>query len=106
MEAVVHLFCSVTLRWIEVGNPPPFLKGSFCLYVFQRERGHAFYNPPLVSIVQEKGMTLREGFAVTSVKKGKIVAETGGDVEFDECLWCTQAGPPQWLKNTGLPTGD
>ena len=48
---------------------------------------------------------LREGFAVTAVEEGKIVAEVGGAVEFDECLWCTQAGPPLWLKDTGLPTG-
>jgi hypothetical protein len=24
---------------------------------------------------------------------------------FDECLWCTQAAAPAWLKETGLPTG-
>jgi hypothetical protein len=59
---------------------------------------------PFVS-PQEKGITLREDFAVTAVEKGKIVADAGGDVKFDECLWCTQAGPPQWLKDTGLPLG-
>lgn len=51
-------------------------------------------------------MTVREDCAVEEVKQGKIMTVTGDNVEFDECLWCTQAGAPEWLKATGLPLGE
>ena len=51
-------------------------------------------------------MTVREDCAVKEVKEGKVVTLTGEDVAFDECLWCTQAGAPDWLKATGLPLGN
>ena len=57
-------------------------------------------------VVQEKQMQVREDCAVKEVKEGRVETLTGDDVEFDECLWCTQAGAPDWLKSTGLPLGD
>ena len=51
-------------------------------------------------------MTVREDCAVEEVKQGEIVTVTGKNVEFNECLWCTQAGAPEWLKATGLPLGN
>ena len=51
-------------------------------------------------------MTVREDCAVKEVSEGKVLTHFGEDIEFQECLWCTQAGPPEWLKETGLPIGD
>lgn len=64
-------------------------------------------NPVLSSqlLQQEKGMTVREDCAVREVVQGTVLTQTGEDIEFDECLWCTQAGSPEWLKTTGLPLG-
>ena len=51
-------------------------------------------------------MTVREDCAVEEVKEGEIITLTGENVGFDECLWCTQAEAPEWLKATGLPLGN
>lgn len=43
-------------------------------------------------------------------RQGVGISTNGSDVqppalEFDECLWCTQASAASWLKATGIPTG-
>ena len=56
-------------------------------------------------LLQEKGLTVLEGTAVKKVEQGKLSLAGGEVLEFDECLWCTQAGAPAWLGSTGLPLG-
>lgn len=56
-------------------------------------------------LVQEEGVTLREGVGVREVRQGSLLLEDGSAEAFDECLWCTQASAPAWLAKTGLQTG-
>ena len=56
-------------------------------------------------LVQEEGVTLREGVGVREVRQGSLLMEDGSEEPFDECLWCTQASAPAWLAKTGLQTG-
>ena len=52
-------------------------------------------------------MTIREGVGIKEVQPGRLLLQDpeGSVEEFDECLWCTQAGAPPWLKHTGLQLG-
>ncbi|CAI5467920.1 unnamed protein product [Closterium sp. Yama58-4] len=38
----------------------------------------------------------------SAVQGGVLVLEGGEEVEFDECVWCTQGGAASWLAQTGL----
>ncbi len=43
---------------------------------------------------------------VAAARAGALkLARGGAPLAFDECLWCTAAGPPAWLAATGLPLG-
>lgn len=55
--------------------------------------------------LQEKGVAVREGCSVESVQEGRLVLAGSASLDFDECLWCTQAGAPDWFQDTGLPVG-
>ncbi|CAI5465514.1 unnamed protein product [Closterium sp. Yama58-4] len=37
-----------------------------------------------------------------TVQGGMLVLDGGEEVEFDECVWCTQGGAASWLGQTGL----
>ena len=50
-------------------------------------------------------MEVHEGAAVAAVQPGSLELAGGGCCAFDECLWCTQAAAPAWLRKTGLPLG-
>ncbi len=50
-------------------------------------------------------MELHEGTAVAAVRAGALELAGGAARAFDECLWCTQAAAPAWLRSTGLPLG-
>jgi NADH dehydrogenase FAD-containing subunit len=39
---------------------------------------------------------------VTAVEDGALICSNGARVEFDECVWCTQAGAQPWLQESGL----
>lgn len=54
---------------------------------------------------QERGVEVHEGVAVAAVRKGRLELAGGAARDFDECLWCTQAAAPAWLRKTGLPLG-
>ena len=50
-------------------------------------------------------MEVHEGAAVAAVEPSSLELAGGGSRAFDECLWCTQAAAPAWLRKTGLPLG-
>lgn len=52
-------------------------------------------------LLTERGVQIYTSTQVTGVQPGKIIS---GNLElkFDEILWVTQAGAPDWLKTTGL----
>ncbi|PNH06604.1 hypothetical protein TSOC_007041, partial [Tetrabaena socialis] len=51
-------------------------------------------------------VVVRDGDEVTSVRPGELLLRSGAALPFDECLWCTEASPPAWLRETGLPTDE
>jgi NADH dehydrogenase FAD-containing subunit len=52
----------------------------------------------------EVGIEVREGTTVKAVEAGLLYTVEGGQLPFDECLWCIQAAPANWIASTGLPT--
>ena len=60
--------------------------------------------------LRDRKVRLVEGAIVLEVFEKKIRYETaeGGAIEepFDTCLWCTNASPSHWLKETGLKTDE
>ncbi len=51
-------------------------------------------------------MDVIENTGVSEVKDGWLHLKDDRKVEFDECLWCTEAAAAPWLRDTpGLPTG-
>ena len=51
-------------------------------------------------------MDVIENTGVAEVKEGWLSLKDERKVEFDECLWCTEAAAAPWLRDTpGLPTG-
>ncbi|KAJ9509339.1 hypothetical protein QJQ45_001789 [Haematococcus lacustris] len=70
----------------------------------------------LLAILAQRGVVVREFMRVSSVTEGRMQLQPDGpggsqgagqvscEVEFEECLWCTQAAAPSWLKTSGLPT--
>lgn len=38
-----------------------------------------------------------------AVRAGHLQLADGCSLDFDECLWCTQASASGWLVNSGLP---
>lgn len=57
--------------------------------------------------MKNSGIRVLENARVVRVDKSKeLVLLDGQTVGFDDCLWCTQASPALWLKETGLPLAD
>jgi selenide,water dikinase len=56
----------------------------------------------LARILNERHIDVLYGHEVASVEGNELVCSSGARVEFDECVWCTQAGAAQWLRDTGL----
>jgi NADH dehydrogenase FAD-containing subunit len=80
--------------------------------------GHTSYaRTSLTSILARKRITVYERSEVVSVSRGMLTVRPDGSddrdgskseistLEFDECLWCTQATATSWLQQAGLPTG-
>jgi NADH dehydrogenase FAD-containing subunit len=59
----------------------------------------------VLSAAAEEGIDILEHVEVKSISPHCLTTQTGGTVRFDECLWCTQASPAQWLQGTDLPKG-
>ncbi|MCG8561055.1 MAG: FAD-dependent oxidoreductase, partial [Hyphomicrobiales bacterium] len=53
-------------------------------------------------IMQERGVHLHLGQAVTEVGSGKLSRADGETFALDEILWVTMAGAQAWLRDTGL----
>lgn len=56
-----------------------------------------------LELAQHRGMTVREGVRVSRVEPGAVLSLAGARIEFDECLWCTQAAPAPWVQACALP---
>ncbi|GJP82688.1 hypothetical protein CLOP_g12940 [Closterium sp. NIES-67] len=57
--------------------------------------------PPLEGSGFTQEWLVQEAHGVV-VHGGVLVLEGGEEVEFDECVWCTQGGAASWLSQTGL----
>lgn len=56
--------------------------------------------------MQEKGIEVMEDAEVIKVEENALYLANRQVVEFDECLWCTQAKAPAWLEHCrNLPLG-
>lgn len=53
----------------------------------------------------DQGLQIHEQSEVVRVSAGALHLSNGQQVDFDECLWCTQAAPAAWLKECDLPRG-
>jgi selenide,water dikinase len=51
----------------------------------------------------ERGIAVVAGNAVIRVEPGVLICAGARRIEFDECLWVTEAGAAPWLADTGLP---
>lgn len=64
------------------------------------------YPPNVRSMIlrnfEEKGIEVFEKNGVRDVKEGVLTLQDGKRVEFDGCLWCTEASAADWLKSTEL----
>lgn len=58
------------------------------------------------SILQDRKIEVLYEHEVVQEQNGTLVCTNGNVVPFDECIWCTQAGTQQWLKNTTLSLDD
>jgi len=57
----------------------------------------------ILPLMKERGIDVIEcDGGVTRVDADNL-SVSDHSVAFDECLWCTQAGAPGWLRGTGLP---
>jgi selenide, water dikinase len=54
-------------------------------------------------IFRERNIRAVTGDPVVRVEAGRLVTEAGGEIEFDEALWVTEAAGAPWLADTGLP---
>jgi selenide,water dikinase len=60
----------------------------------------------LARILERRGIRMLTETPVARVEPGRLFAEDGGTVPFDEALWVTQAAGAPWLADTGLPLDD
>jgi selenide, water dikinase len=61
----------------------------------------------MLRILDEKGIKVKYNCEVTGVERGAngspvLDCTNGEKIPFDEAVWCTQAAPQAWLKDTGL----
>lgn len=59
-----------------------------------------------LKICSQRGVDVNENQRIVDAKGGKLTIKGGESVEFDECLWCTEASAAEWVRSTGLRTGD
>lgn len=58
-----------------------------------------------LKICSHRGVEVDENQTIVEAEGGKLAVEGGEIIEFDECLWCTEASAAEWLRSTGLKTG-
>src|ERR1051326_6868063 len=54
-------------------------------------------------IFRERGMRAIANTPILRVEPGRLIAQDGSVIEFDEELWVTEAAGAPWLAETGLP---
>ena len=54
-------------------------------------------------IFRERGMRAVANNPIVRVEPGRLIAQDGTVIEFDEALWVTEAAGAPWLADTGLP---
>jgi selenide,water dikinase len=54
-------------------------------------------------IFRERGMRAIANTPILRVEPGRLIAQDGSVIEFDEALWVTEAAGAPWLAETGLP---
>src|SRR5436305_8572382 len=54
-------------------------------------------------IFRERGMRAVANIPIVRVEPGRLIAQDGSVIEFDEALWVTEAAGAPWLADTGLP---
>ena len=57
-------------------------------------------------LFKARGITIRANTRVTEVAPGRVIDTSGNEFAYDEILWVTQAGPPEWLNGTGIKLDD
>ncbi|KAK3268150.1 hypothetical protein CYMTET_23329, partial [Cymbomonas tetramitiformis] len=57
-------------------------------------------------ILRERHVKLMTGFAVERVQGNLLQSKDGRAQAFDECVWCTQGAPQQWIQSSGLGLDD
>jgi selenide, water dikinase len=91
-EVVRAGFDAGGLSFVLVSDVPMILPGFPAAF---RARFHA--------ILAARGILVFTGAPVSAVEVGRLVLQGGPPVEADEILWTTQASPPRWLAEAGLP---
>jgi selenide, water dikinase len=62
----------------------------------------AGFRTELREILNQRGISVITGAAVTQVEARRLVLDDGRSVEADEVLWTTKAKPASWLGESGL----
>jgi selenide,water dikinase len=91
-ELVEAGFDAGGLSFVLVSDVPAILPGFPAAF---RARFHA--------ILAARGIAVVSGAPVVAVEVGRLVLDGRPPIEADEILWTTQASPPRWLAQAGLP---
>merc|ERR1712232_828082 len=54
--------------------------------------------------LRERGIQLEVGYDASHADSGKLHCKDGRTLPYDDCIWCTQGSPQEWLGNCGLKT--
>ncbi|MFM2112347.1 MAG: Selenide, water dikinase, partial [Pseudomonadota bacterium] len=57
-------------------------------------------------VLLQRGVQLHTSTEIAQVSPSRVLTATGQVFDADEIIWVTQAGGPQWLRETGLPLDD
>eukprot|EP00298_Acanthocystis_sp_HF-20_P010623 c18952_g1_i2.p1 GENE.c18952_g1_i2~~c18952_g1_i2.p1 ORF type:complete len:811 (+),score=320.10 c18952_g1_i2:145-2433(+) len=53
-------------------------------------------------LLKERKINVNFSSRVVEIEGSTLKIENGSTFDFNECIWCTQAGAQQWLETTGL----
>ncbi|MDX5299266.1 MAG: FAD-dependent oxidoreductase, partial [Gammaproteobacteria bacterium] len=56
------------------------------------------------ALLAERGVHLHEGFRVAQVEAAHLLAADGRTLPYDQLIWATSAGAPDWAAQAGLAT--
>ncbi|CAJ1424736.1 unnamed protein product [Effrenium voratum] len=52
--------------------------------------------------LKQKGIELISGCDVSHAENGRLYCHDGRSLHYDDCIWCTQGSPQQWVGTCGL----